>query len=71
MKTPNRIVSIEITDDGKNVAFYFDGEEGALRAKDFPRESTVWEDLKRIEDAIYWFNSTSDAVHGRGVTLSD
>lgn len=64
-----RIDTIDVKDG--DVTFYFENTKGPFNAREFTQGSTTWEDLKRIEDAINWFNSISDAQHGRGVTLRD
>ena len=58
--TRKKIESIDVRGDG--VFFYFEGENGAFDARHFPRGSTIWEDMKRIEDAVRWFNGIAEAV---------
>lgn len=54
-----KIESIDVRDN--DVSFYFEGTKGPFDAREFTRGSTTWEDLKRIEDAIQWFNGIADA----------
>lgn len=54
-----KIESIDVRRDG--VFFYFEGEKGAFCARHFAHGSIIWEDLKRIEAAVEWFNEIVDA----------
>jgi hypothetical protein len=65
-----RIETIDVDKSG-DVTFYFENTKGPFNAREYIPGSTTWEDLKRIESAIHWFNSISDAEHGRSVTLRE
>lgn len=67
-KKRERITSIDVGPDGE-IIFYFENTDGAHRLREYSQSSVMWEDLYKIQSAIHWFNSISDAQHGRGVTL--
>lgn len=55
----SKIESIEVS--GEDVTFYFEGTKEPFNAREFTRGSFTWEDLKRIEAAVQWFNAIVDA----------